>query len=278
MKERSKSVGSSAAQPLRLATAPTPATPPFRAVLLDDDEAGCAHFRSLLRRHPSILLTGEAHSFKEAVEMILQTQADLLFLESKVGGLSILDECHLIPTDVKLIFLTSHPDAAVRAFELDALDFLVKPVSSSRLAETIRRLLRIDWKRRGVTPESMLPAGEATTLIPFERGRRGVSLNEIALIQACGNYTRVVLDQGEKNEKGRSRSEVVLRSLTRWEQLLPMPPFLRVHRNAVVHSKKVLGLEECGGGSVLRLDGNEEKIPISRRCLAGVRRALFTAA
>lgn len=272
MKKRPIPAGSSAAQSLRLSAAPAPTMPPFRAVLLEDDEAARAHFRSLLRRHPSIQLTGEAHSFKEAVEMILQTQASLLFLESEVGGRFILDECQLIPAGVKLIFLTTHPEAAVRAFELDALDFLVKPVSASRLAETVRRLLRIDWKRREAATEPMYSTGEVTTLIPFERGRRGVSLNEITLIQAFGNYTRVVFDYGK------GRSEVVLRSLTKWEQLLPMPPFLRVHRNAVVHSKKVLGLEEGSGGSVLRLDGNDEKIPISRRCLAGVRRALFAAA
>lgn len=241
--------------------------PPFRAVLLDDNPDDRTHFRFLLRRHPSIELVSEATTLKQALEFIGRDRADVLFLESDLDGRSILDECPLIPATVKLIFLTRHQSAAVRAFELDALDFLVKPLTSPRLNETIRRLLRIDWQR--ATPSPMTLPTNGTILIPFERGRRGTSLNEISLIQAFGNYTRVTL--------GESKSEIVLRSLAKWEQLLPMPPFLRVHRNTIVHSNKVIDLEDASGGSVLRIDGHEELIPVSRRCLPEVRQALFAS-
>jgi len=250
-----------------------PTSPPFRAVLLDDNPHDCAYFRFLLRRHPSITLVHEAVCLKQALEFISANRVDVLFLESDLDGRSILDECPLIPTSVKLIFLTRREFAAVRAFELDALDFLVKPLTSPRLNETIRRLLRIDWQRATPFPApqaspARLP-NNGTILIPFERGRRGASLNEISLIQAFGNYTRVTLDRG--------KNEIVLRSLAKWEQLLPMPPFLRVHRNTIVHSGKVLDLEDAGGGSVLRIEGHEEKIPVSRRCLPEVRQTLFAA-
>jgi len=242
-----------------------PAMTPFRAVLLDDNADDREHFRYLLRRHASIQLVGEATDFKQALEFISRDRPDVLFLESEIGGRFILDDCPLIPATVKLIFLTRHQAAAVRAFELDALDFLPKPLASSRFTETIRRLLRIDWPR--ATPAPAAPPASGTVLIPFERGRRGASLNEISLIQAFGNYTRVTLGEG--------KSEIVLRSLAKWEQLLPMPPFVRVHRNTIVHSNKVVGLEEDRGASVLRIEGNEERIPVSRRCLPEVRQVLF---
>jgi len=242
-------------------------TSPFRAVLLEDNPDDREHFRFLLRRHPAIQLVGEASNLKQALEILSREPVDVLFLESEIAGRFLLDECPLIPATVKLIFLTRHQAAAVRAFELDAVDFLIKPLTTMRFTETIRRLLRIDWQRPSIVPPP--PSANGMVLIPFERGRRGASLDEISLIQAFGNYTRVSLGGG--------KSEIVLRSLAKWEQLLPMPPFLRVHRNTIVHSSKVRGLEESGSGSVLRVADNEDSIPVSRRCLPEVRQVLFAA-
>jgi two-component system LytT family response regulator len=245
----------------------SPIIAPFRTVLLDDDPFDREHFRHLLRRHPSIQLIGEADNFPEALRLIEEHEADVLFLESEIGGKSLLDSCPLIPLSVRLIFLTKHQTAAVRAFEFEALDFLVKPLTSHRFSETVRRLLRIEWKRSSQEPPA---PPSATVLIPFERGRRGVSLEEIGLIQAFGNYTRVSMEN--------DRSEIVLRSLAKWQKLLPMPPFLRVHRNALVHGKKVRHLEETASGVVLHLAGLKDPVPVSRRCLPEVRQALFSAA
>lgn len=243
-----------------------PLVTPFRAVLLDDNADDREHFRFLLRRHPAIRLIGETASFKGALEILAREPAEILFLESKIGNRSLLDECPLVPSAVKLIFLTRHASAAVRAFELDAVDFLLKPLTSQRFSETMRRLLCIDWQR----PEQTSPVSPSgnTILIPFERGRRGVSLDEISLIQAFGNYTRISLDSG--------RTEIVLRSLAKWEKLVPFPPFLRVHRNTIVHSRKVRELEDSGNGSLLRMIDSEETVPVSRRCLPEVRQALFS--
>lgn len=238
--------------------------PPFRVVLLDDNADDRAHFRFLLKRHPAIELVAEATSLKEALRLIEKEGAEVLFLESELGGRSVLAECNLIPTTVRLIFLTRRHEAAVNAFELDALDFLLKPLGAARLSEAVRRLLRIDWQR---APAKPVPPSSGTVLVPFERGRRGAALNEITLIQAFGNYTRVTLDDG--------KSEIVLRSLAKWRQFLPMPPFLRVHRNSIVQLNKVVRLEDAHEGSSLRVEGCEEKVPVSRRCLAEVRQALF---
>ncbi len=246
---------------------PEPISPlsPFRAVVLDDHATDREWLRTLLRRHPSIHLRAEASTFSQAMEQLVSEKADVLFLESEIGGASVIPECTLIPPTVKLIFITRRPEAAVEAFELEAVDFLLKPLAAPRLSETVRRLLRIEWRRGGAPVEVKK---EGSLLIPFERGRRGVSLQEIVLIQAFGNYTRVTLTHGE--------SEIVLRSLAKWEQLLPTPPFLRVHRNTLVHSQKVMGLhDESDGTHRLQLEGVEEQIAVSRRCLPEVRQVLF---
>lgn len=240
---------------------------PFRAVLLDDDRNDLDHLKFLLRRHPAIQLAGEAASFQDALGQVTRERADVLILETEIGRKSILDECPLIPPSVRLIFHTRHQTAAARAFELDAVDFLLKPLAPSRLAETMRRLLRIEWQRPSQTATS--PVANGRVLIPFERGRRGVSLDEISLIQAFGNYTRVTLRDGN--------SEIVLRSLTKWQEILPLPPFLRVHRNTIVHASRVRALEGSGSGSVLRMAESDEIVPISRRCLPEVRQALFSS-
>jgi len=238
---------------------------PFRIVLLDDDEDARAHFRSLLPRHPALRLCGEAASLKEALEIIVASGAGILFLESEIGGESLFEDCALIPPSVRLVFLSRRDAGALRAFELDALDFLIKPLAPTRLAETVRRMLRIDWPRPETAPEP-----DSRILIPFERGRRGASLEEICVVQAFGNYTRVSLIDG--------KSEIVLRSLSKWEGLLPSPPFLRIHRNAIVHSARVRKLEEQEGGCVVQVEGMEEPLAVSRRCLAEVRQVLFAKA
>lgn len=241
---------------------------PFRAVLLDDNPQDIKHFRLLLKRRPAIQLVGETATFQQALDLVAHQRADILFLESKIDGNCLLDECSLIPSSVKLIFYTRDTSAAARAFDLDAVDFLVKPLTASRLAETVRRLLRIEWQRSFIAESSTVAPRKI--LIPFERGRRGASLDEISLIQAFGNYTRVSLGDG--------KSEIVLRSLVKWQQLLPAPPFLRVHRNTIVQINQVRGLEEAGTGSVLCMAKSDERIPISRRCLPKVRHALFADA
>jgi len=246
----------------------TQQTPPFRACLLDDNLHDTEHFRHLLRRHPAIQLVAEATSFRDALDMVVRERVDVLFLESEISDRFILEECHLIPASVKLIFLTQNQAAAVRAFELDAVDFLLKPLTTARLSETVRRLLRIDWQRSShLAPLSPPSSTSGMILIPFERGRRGVSLDRISLIQAFGNYTRISVSEGH--------SEIVLRSLAKWEKLLPSPPFLRVHRNTMVNLKLVRGLEDTGNGSVLHMADDSEPISVSRRCLTEVRQALF---
>ncbi len=235
----------------------------FRAVLLDDSADDRDHFLRLLRRHPSLHLVGTAETLKEALALIAKEGADVLFLDVEIGGKNLFEECALVPPAVKMVFLTRSREGAVRAFELDALDYLIKPLEAVRLSETVRRLLRIEWPKPSPAPE---PAA-GTLLIPFERGRRGASLDEICLIQAFGNYTRLSLSDG--------RSEIVLRSLAKWEGLLPMPPFLRTHRNTIVHAGRVRGLEEAGEASVLRVEHVGEPVPVSRRCLPEVRQALF---
>jgi len=234
----------------------------FRAVLLDDNPDDRDRFLRLLRRHPSLHLVGTAETLQAALALIAKEGADVLFLDAEIGGKNLFEECALVPPAVKMVFLTRSREGAVRAFELDALDYLIKPLDAGRLSETVRRLLRIEWPQ----PKTPEPAA-GTLLIPFERGRRGVSLDEICLIQAFGNYTRLSLSDG--------RSEIVLRSLAKWEGLLPKPPFLRTHRNTIVHAARVRGLEEAGDGSVLRVEHVGEPVPVSRRCLPEVRQALF---
>ena len=243
-------------------------TTPLRVLLLDSNPYDIDRLRLLLRSYPMIEIAGETTMFRQALEWIAQNRIDVLFLESASKEGCLLDECHLIPSSVKLVFHTSDQLAAVRAFELDAVDFLTKPLTALRLKETIRRLLRLDWSQRSSSSSSSHL--DQKFLIPFERGRRGASLDEISFIQAFGNYTRVSLGDGQ--------SEIVLRSLVKWQQLLPTPPFLRVHRNTIVQINQVRRLEEVDSGCVLCMKKVDERIPISRRCLPQVRRTLFAHA
>jgi len=167
------------------------------------------------------------------------------------------------PPSLDIILLSQDEKWASRAFELDALDFLVKPVPRERLGRSVRRLLRLDWSG----PREAEPVSHQV-FVPFERGRRLVAMNEICAIHAFGNYTQVVLAGGT--------TEIVLRSLRRWEETLSTGRFIRLHRSTLANAGRLRRVEmtEQGDGALAEMEGVAEKLPVSRRCLPGVRAAL----
>jgi two-component system LytT family response regulator len=246
---------------------PTSASPgkselPLRSAIFSTSEEDAQELKALLTAHPSIDVTSLAHSTSD-IEWALNR---LLFCDLDGIERDIFPRLSERPTSMDVILLASDNRWAADAFEIDALDFLVKPVTKERLGRTIRRLLRLDW---ATGPE--FSSHPKQIFVPFERGRRLIAVGEICAIHAVGNYTQVLLAGGA--------TEIVLRPLRRWEETMPPDFFVRLHRSTLAATGRIRKIELAanGDGALAELEGLDQKLPVSRRCLGAVRAVLGTA-
>lgn len=243
---------------------------PHRAIIVDDEAVARRHLTTLLSNHPIIDLAGEAGSVSQAIRLFAEVRPELIFLDINLGvrtGFDLLNELAYLP---KVIFLTAFSDFAVRAFELNAVDYLMKPVFPERLALALGRLN----PPAGATAENRSPVpaaspkatGKISSLfLPTDAGQRYVQVDRISLIRANGNYSWVSLVDSK-------RPVLVYRTLSQWSEILPAHPFIRASRSLIVNADH---LESVGFSSVvsavLRVSGFEEGVVIGRRAIARLR-------
>jgi two-component system, LytTR family, response regulator len=235
---------------------------PLPAAVLDADRQDRGHLRNLLLVHPSVDLKAELSALEEIRATVESIFLRLLFCDLGHDPAQILAWLANRPPTLDVILMSKEEKWAARAFEVDALDFLLKPLSKEQLNRSFRRLLRLDWS----SSVSAAPAERA--FVPFERGRRLVSVDEICAIQAIGNYTRILFADGT--------TEVAMRPLRRWEETLPKNSFVRIHRSTLANTKRLRWIEMTGNGDecLANVEGLKERLAVSRRCFGAVRAVL----
>ncbi len=243
-------------------------------VLIVDDEA---HARSRLRTllaectEPRADVVGEAANAVQAVEQIQRTGCDLLLLDVRmpgVDGVELASRLREMGSPPAIVFVTAYAEHAVEAFELEAIDYLTKPVRRERLQQALQKVLRA----RVAAESGVELGGGVEHLIIQERGRsERVALSEVIYLKAELKYITVRTAQKEHIYDG---------ALNDLEQRYPHL-FVRVHRNALVARRAVRAVEKHndpveGEGWMVRLDGVDERLAVSRRQLGAVREALMT--
>lgn len=236
-------------------------------VLVVDDEALA---RSRLRRllddceAPSVVVAAEAASAAQAMELIVRQPFDAIFLDVQMPGADGVALARALRGGngtPAVVFVTAHPEHAVAAFEVDAVDYLTKPVRQERLQAALEKIAR-----RVPAP----PPEEADYLVIQDRGRtERIPLPEVLYLKAELKYLTV---------RTAARSYILDASLAEIEDKHPAL-FLRVHRNALVARRAVRALEkhhdpEEGDGWAVRLNGIDELLAVSRRQLSAVRDAI----
>lgn len=236
---------------------------PLTALLLDESDSDRHLLETLLQWHPAVTVAATARTSAEGLEWLRTHTPDVIFCEVHFKGISLPELVTSFPSRSQLVVTTTDKEFGWRAFDLDAVDFLPKPISRERLGMAVRRLMRIEW--RPAQPSRQDTALRA--LVPFEQGRRAVRLEEICYIEACGSYSLVHLASGAK--------EIVLRSLVRWQQMLPFGSFVQIHRHTLVNRARIRALETEAGAHVVAVDGVEELLPVSRRQAPQLKKQLF---
>jgi two-component system LytT family response regulator len=231
----------------------------MKALLVDDERLARNELRRLLAAHADIEIVGEAVDAEDAAAKVKSLRPDLLFLDVQMpgaDGFSLLEQ--LEPPLPLVIFTTAYDEFAARAFEFNALDYLLKPVDPNRLVAALEKIRPRD------SGAPFAPAGAAThRLTPEDKVfvREGdrcwfVPVKNIRLLESEGNYTRLHFDDQKPQ---------LFRSLTAMEERLDARHFFRANRKQVINLAWVEGIEPWfSGGLLVKLKGGI-KVELSRR-------------
>ena len=239
----------------------------LKVLIVDDEMLARARLRTLLGEctAPAASVEAEAANAAQALAWLQHQTADLALIDIHMpgaDGLTLAQTLRTLPHPPAVVFVTAHTEHAVQAFELDALDYLTKPVRLERLQATLQKVERSMQLGKGLTPD--LPE---EVLIIQERGRtERVPLSQVLYLKAELKYITV---------RTAGKSYILEGSLSELEDKF-QSRFIRIHRNALIARRAVRALEKHhdpqeGAGWAVRLDGIDELLLVSRRQLAAVR-------
>jgi two-component system LytT family response regulator len=229
----------------------------MRAVIIDDERPARSEMKRLLKPHPEIEVVGEASNSADALQMISKLTPDLLFLDVQMQGSTGFDLLAQLTAPVpKVIFTTAHDEYALRAFEVNALDYLLKPVEPARLNEALLRAARpakdepfqVEGDSKFTDSDRVfIREGDWCWFLP---------VREIRLLESEGNYTRIHFAD---------KKPLIYRSLNALEERLPTALFFRVNRSQIVNVTLIENIENWFSGNLkARLRGGGE-VEMSRR-------------
>ncbi len=231
----------------------------MKAIIIDDERLARAELRKMLQEFPEIEIVDEAANAEEGIARIDSQQPDLIFLDIQMPGKSGFDMLSQLDRAPQVIFTTAYDEFALKAFEVNALDYLLKPVEPKRLADAIQKLHLVENKERGTEEgnfnNSILMEHDQVFVKDGERCWF-VKLNEIRLFESVGNYAKVFF-AGNK--------PLILKSLNALEERLDEKMFFRANRKHIINLRLIDKIEPYfNGGLLLELKGGE-KIEVSRR-------------
>ena len=231
----------------------------WNVLIADDEPAARRGVRQLLAPFPEFAVAGECRNGTEVLAALDVATLDVVFLDIQMPGIDGFEVIRRRSAErmPAVVFLTAFDQFAIKAFEAEALDYLVKPVSEARFAATMKRLSR----RLSSSP---LIARDERIVVTTSRGAAVLHLSEIDWIEAAGNYAQLWIGQ---------RNYFLRESLQLLEERVNKHGFARAHRRALVRLSSVKELVRTRAGALIAILNSGARIPISRR-----RASTFTAA
>ena len=224
-------------------------TDPIRAVLIDDEPSARARMRRLLAAQPRIEIVGEAGDLSSAMALCERVHPALIFLDIHLGNADGVDLLPTLQGAPDIVFATAFSEHALRAFEVNALNYPLKPVSPERLAKAL------DPLRQPASPQPMA-AGDMLALHE-DGGLRMVRLSALLSIEAESNYTKLHLRD--------ARPALIRRGMNEWEAVLPSAAFPRLDRTLIVALGAVRMVRRHSANLAhLHLTGRPDPLPLGR--------------
>jgi len=232
-----------------------------KAIIIDDERLARNELRKLLSDHSEIEIIAEAANAEEGKQKIEELQPDLIFLDIQMPGKTGFDLLTELERAPHVIFTTAYDEYALKAFEVNALDYLLKPVEPKRLADALLKLENIEEKENAQGGEQGIPQRGILTdhdQVFVKDGERCwfVKLADIRLFESVGNYAKVYFSNNKP---------LILKSLNALEERLDEKVFFRANRKHIVNLRMIEKVEPYfNGGLLLEIKGGE-KVEVSRR-------------
>ena len=232
----------------------------MKAIIIDDERLARTELKKLLQDFPEIDVIEEAANADEGITKIENLQPELIFLDIQMPGKTGFEMLTELKKTPQIIFTTAYDEFAMKAFEVNALDYLLKPVEPKRLSDAIQKLKRKDSKETQdeisyTTNNSVLTENDQVFVKDGEKCWF-VKLGDIRLFESVGNYAKVFFGVNKP---------LILKSLNALEERLDEKMFFRANRKHIVNLRMIEKIEPYfNGGLLLELQGGE-KIEVSRR-------------
>jgi two-component system, LytTR family, response regulator len=207
----------------------------LRALIIDSDKLAIQQLKTVLKNFNNLKIIGEASNISSAISLIENESPDIIFIDVTMNGDEGLELIDKITFDGELVIVTKCEDYAVKAFEINALDYLIKPVTEERIDLMLSKLNQeCDTTRESIIVEKY--DYEDRVLITDLKSAKFITINDITAIYAIGNYSKLLLSNGEKH--------VIYKTLKEWNSRLPYKKFVRIHRSTIVNIEYIERLEK----------------------------------
>ncbi|MFN4146846.1 MAG: LytR/AlgR family response regulator transcription factor [Runella sp.] len=234
----------------------------MKALIIDDERLARNELRRLLDNFPRLEIVGEAANADEAAKMIQEHHPDLLFLDIQMPGKNGFELLESLGDEMtpEVIFTTAYDEYALKAFEYNALDYILKPIDLPRLSEAVQRVFE-EFERKhhqqDISTERKILGENDQVFIKDGEKCWFVKLGKVRLFESMGNYVRLHFDD---------QKPLVLKSLNALEDRLDPMCFFRANRKHIINLQWIEKIEPWfSGGLLVTLRSSGEKIEISRR-------------
>jgi two-component system LytT family response regulator len=206
----------------------------LKAIIVDDERLARVNLRKLLEPHPEIEIVGETGSCNGAIDLINLYNPQLIFLDIQLGGETGFDLLEMMDSTIKIIFVTAYDEYAIRAFEVNVIDYLLKPVNPERLKVSIERVIVRERVQKNTAKSYEYSDSIYVHLNNY--ASRFIKISSITFIEPVGNYSKIVTIEGKHC--------LVLKTLKQWQEELPDNNFVRIHRSSIVNIEHVERIEK----------------------------------
>lgn len=220
----------------------------LKCAIVDDEPLALELLKSYVKKTPVLELNGAYSSAIEAMKMLPDNPVDLLFLDIQMPELNGLEFSHMVPEDTRIVFTTAFGQYALDGYKVNALDYLLKPISYTDFLQSVNKAVQWFDRKRGTDNE---PTDKPDFIyVKSDYKLIQISLKDILYIEGLKDYVKIHLE-------GESRPILSLTSLKALEEKLPTDWFIRVHRSYIVQKQKIKVIDKA------RIVFGKEYIPVS---------------
>jgi two-component system LytT family response regulator len=231
----------------------------LKCILIDDEPLARAMLKEMLQELPDIQIVDECANGFDGIKSIQQHQPDLVFLDVQMPKINGFEMLELIENPPSVIFVTAFDEYAVQAFEVNAVDYLLKPIEPNRLQKAVEKIkaqgTKVTAQGESQSPAILLPEQTQRVVVKENGEIRIIPLDQLIYLEAADDYVKV---------HTKDKYYLKYQTMARFEQQLPAHQFIRIHRSFIVNTNFINKIELLEKEQYIILLNNGKNLPISK--------------